>query len=83
MKIVARVKLLPDVVQLAALTATLHGCNESAGWVSRTAFDHGVFRRCGLAGPADVVAAVNVRSRARSAWVHVNAPEPAAAQAAG
>lgn len=40
-------------------------------------------RRCGLAGPADVVAAVNVRNRARSAWVHVNAPEPAAAQSTG
>ncbi|USX50393.1 transposase [Lentzea sp. HUAS12] len=48
MKIVVRVKLLPDVVQLAALAATLHGCNESAGWVSRTAFDHGVFREYAL-----------------------------------
>ncbi|MER6809596.1 transposase [Spirillospora sp. NPDC000708] len=28
-------------------------------------------RRCGLAGPADVVAGVNVRDRARSAWVPV------------
>ncbi|ONI90155.1 transposase [Actinosynnema sp. ALI-1.44] len=33
--------------------------------------------RCGLAGPADVVAAVNVRDRARRAWVLVNAPAPA------
>lgn len=33
-------------------------------------------RRCGLAGPADVVAAVNVRNRARSAWAHVNVPDP-------
>ncbi|KOV80174.1 transposase [Nocardia sp. NRRL S-836] len=32
-------------------------------------------RRCGLAGPADVVAAVNVRNRARSVWVHVNVPD--------
>ncbi|MFG2963440.1 RNA-guided endonuclease InsQ/TnpB family protein [Streptomyces sp. NPDC048288] len=31
-------------------------------------------RRCGLAGPADVVAGVNVRDRARSAWVFVTAP---------
>ncbi|WP_433477812.1 hypothetical protein ACQPZP_12615 [Spirillospora sp. CA-142024] len=31
-------------------------------------------RRCGLAGPADVVAGVNVRDRARSAWVFVNMP---------
>lgn len=33
-------------------------------------------RRCGLAGPADVVAGVNVRDRARSAWVFVNMPPP-------
>ena len=33
-------------------------------------------RRCGLAGPADVVAAVNVRNRARRAWVFVNMPAP-------
>lgn len=33
-------------------------------------------RRCGLAGPADVVAGVNVRNRARSAWVLVNGPVP-------
>ncbi|MFE2183588.1 zinc ribbon domain-containing protein [Streptomyces sp. NPDC059455] len=31
-------------------------------------------RRCGLAGLADVVAGVNVRDRARSAWVFVTAP---------
>ncbi|WP_405654539.1 zinc ribbon domain-containing protein [Streptomyces sp. NBC_00019] len=36
-------------------------------------------RRCGLAGPADVVAGVNVRNRARSAWVLVTAPVPALA----
>lgn len=35
-------------------------------------------RRCGLAGPADVVAAVNIRNRARRAWVLVNVPLPAA-----
>ncbi|WP_371812811.1 zinc ribbon domain-containing protein [Saccharopolyspora sp. ASAGF58] len=33
-------------------------------------------RRCGLAGPADVVAGVNMRDRARSAWVFVNMPDP-------
>ncbi|MGP4022419.1 RNA-guided endonuclease InsQ/TnpB family protein [Actinomadura sp. 3N407] len=33
-------------------------------------------RRCGLAGPADHIAAVNVRDRARTAWVFVNAPVP-------
>lgn len=35
--------------------------------------------RCGLAGPADVVAAVNIRDRARRAWVLVNVPVPIAA----
>jgi putative transposase len=33
-------------------------------------------RRCGLAGPADHVAGVNVRQRARSAWACVNMPDP-------
>lgn len=33
-------------------------------------------RRCGFAGPADIVAAINVRTRARSAWVFVNMPDP-------
>lgn len=36
-------------------------------------------RRCGLAGPADHVAGVNVRDRARSAWVFVTTPVPAPA----
>jgi len=35
-------------------------------------------RRCGLAGPSDHVAAVNVRERGRVAWVLVNVPAPAA-----
>jgi putative transposase len=35
-------------------------------------------RRCGLVGPADHVAAVNVRERARVAWVFVSATAPAA-----
>jgi IS605 OrfB family transposase len=38
--------------------------------------DHFHCRRCGLAGPADHVAGINVRQRARSAWVLVNAPLP-------
>ncbi|TLS44840.1 IS200/IS605 family element transposase accessory protein TnpB [Streptomyces montanus] len=43
---------------------------------NRPARDHFRCRRCGLAGPADVVAGVNVRNRARSAWVFVTAPAP-------
>lgn len=46
---------------------------------NRPTRDHFCCRRCGLAGPADVVAGVNVRARARSAWVLVNVPEPAPA----
>ncbi|KAK1181292.1 transposase [Streptomyces sp. NBS 14/10] len=44
--------------------------------VNRPDRDHFRCRRCGLAGPADVVAGVNVRDRARSAWVFVTAPAP-------
>jgi IS605 OrfB family transposase len=36
-------------------------------------------RRCGFAGPADVVAGINVRDRARSARVFVKRPDPAPA----
>ncbi|MGT2530511.1 zinc ribbon domain-containing protein [Streptomyces nojiriensis] len=43
---------------------------------NRTSRDLFSCRRCGLAGPADVVAGVNVRNRARSAWVLVNGPVP-------
>jgi putative transposase len=43
---------------------------------NRTCRDRFYCRRCGLAGPADVVAGVNVRDRARSAWVFVNMPDP-------
>ncbi|MEU5993121.1 transposase [Spirillospora sp. NPDC047418] len=43
---------------------------------NRPTRDHFECRRCGLAGPADVVAGVNVRDRARSAWVFVNMPKP-------
>ncbi|MFD5323234.1 zinc ribbon domain-containing protein [Streptomyces sp. NPDC127092] len=38
-------------------------------------------RRCGLAGPADVVAGVNVRNRARSAWAFATMPVPSPAKA--
>ncbi|SHH33047.1 RNA-guided endonuclease InsQ/TnpB family protein [Streptomyces sp. 3214.6] len=41
--------------------------------------DHFCCRRCGLAGPADHVAGVNVRSRARSAWAFVTMPVPSPA----
>jgi putative transposase len=43
---------------------------------NRPTRDHFRCRRCGLAGPADVVAGVNVRDRARSAWVFVTMPVP-------
>ncbi|MFE5027531.1 RNA-guided endonuclease InsQ/TnpB family protein [Streptomyces sp. NPDC056656] len=43
---------------------------------NRPARDHFCCRRCGLAGPADVVAGVNVRDRARSAWAFVTMPVP-------
>jgi len=46
---------------------------------NRPTRDHFSCRRCGLAGPADHVAGVNVRNRARSAWVFVTAPVPALA----
>ncbi|SFR25162.1 transposase, IS605 OrfB family, central region [Lentzea waywayandensis] len=43
---------------------------------NRSTRDHFRCCRCGLAGPADVVAAVNVRNRARRAWVFVSMPAP-------
>ncbi|MFH9065258.1 RNA-guided endonuclease InsQ/TnpB family protein [Streptomyces coeruleorubidus] len=43
---------------------------------NRPTRDHFRCRRCGLAGPADVVAGVNVRDRARSAWAFVTMPVP-------
>jgi IS605 OrfB family transposase len=52
------------------------GHTERANRLTRDRF---CCRRCGLAGPADVVAGVNVRERARSAWVFVTAPVPAPA----
>uniref|UniRef100_UPI001B803147 zinc ribbon domain-containing protein n=1 Tax=Lentzea kentuckyensis TaxID=360086 RepID=UPI001B803147 len=41
---------------------------------NRPARDSFSCRWCGLAGPADFVAAVNIRDRARRAWVLVNVP---------
>jgi putative transposase len=52
-------------------------CGESSRR-NRPIRDYFSCRRCGLAGPADVVAAVNVRNRARRAWVFVTMPAPAA-----
>jgi IS605 OrfB family transposase len=43
---------------------------------NRPTRDHFRCRRCGFAGPADHVAGINVRTRARSAWVFVNMPDP-------
>jgi IS605 OrfB family transposase len=47
---------------------------------NRSTRDHFLCRRCGLAGPADHVAGINVRRRARSAWVFVNMPQSEASQ---
>jgi putative transposase len=43
---------------------------------NRRTRDHFQCRRCGFAGPADDVAAVNVRARARRAWAFLNMPVP-------
>jgi IS605 OrfB family transposase len=40
-------------------------------------------RRCGLAGPADHIAAVNIRKRARTAWAFVSMPDPTPPQGKG
>ncbi|WP_174517973.1 RNA-guided endonuclease InsQ/TnpB family protein [Lentzea aerocolonigenes] len=53
------------------------GCGHTAR-DNRRDRDRFCCRRCGFAGPADHVAGINVRNRARSAWVLVNVPEPAA-----
>ncbi|WP_443608762.1 RNA-guided endonuclease TnpB family protein [Actinomadura violacea] len=45
--------------------------------------DHFCCRRCGLAGPADHIAAVNVRRRARTVWAFVSMPDPLPAQGKG
>ncbi|WP_328632906.1 RNA-guided endonuclease InsQ/TnpB family protein [Streptomyces sp. NBC_00356] len=46
---------------------------------NRPTRDHFRCRRCGLAGLSDVVAGVNVRNRARSAWAFVTMPVLSAA----
>ncbi|MFC5721512.1 RNA-guided endonuclease InsQ/TnpB family protein [Streptomyces gamaensis] len=46
---------------------------------NRPARDHFHCRRCGLAGPADHVAGVNIAQRGATAWVFVNMPDPAPA----
>ncbi|ALO08970.1 Transposase [Streptomyces venezuelae] len=44
MKIVVRVKLLPDACQASALGATVRAVNEAANWVSTVTFERGVPR---------------------------------------
>ena len=44
-KTVVQVKLLPTPRQESALAATLHACNEAAGFVSRIAFERNVMSR--------------------------------------
>ncbi|MGI5349982.1 RNA-guided endonuclease InsQ/TnpB family protein [Streptomyces sp. CA-250714] len=44
MKVVVRVKLVPDAVQVAAVSATLGAVNDAANWVSGVAFERGVPR---------------------------------------
>ncbi|GAA1462379.1 transposase [Nocardiopsis exhalans] len=43
---------------------------------NRRTRDYFLCCRCGFAGPADEVAAVNVRARARRAWAFLNMPAP-------
>ncbi|WP_187645777.1 RNA-guided endonuclease TnpB family protein [Streptomyces sp. TRM49041] len=43
---------------------------------NRRTRDHFSCRRCGLAGPADHVAGVNIAQRGATAWVFVNMPQP-------
>ncbi|KUJ34754.1 hypothetical protein ADL25_39985 [Streptomyces sp. NRRL F-5122] len=49
------------------------------GRANRRTRDHFHCRRCGLAGPADHVAGVNIATRGATAWVFVNMPDPAPA----
>ncbi|MFI0451916.1 RNA-guided endonuclease InsQ/TnpB family protein [Actinomadura sp. 6N118] len=48
MKLVVQVKLLPTPEQAAALSATLHACNQAANRVSARAYDTRVFSRAKL-----------------------------------
>jgi IS605 OrfB family transposase len=71
-----KARLVGVPVLVVDATYTSQTCPR-CGHVSRSnrpTRDHFRCRRCGLAGPADVVAAVNVRNRARRAWVFVNMP---------
>ncbi|KAB2337901.1 zinc ribbon domain-containing protein [Actinomadura rudentiformis] len=43
---------------------------------NRPTCDHFQCRHCGLAGPADHIAAMNVHDRAGTGWVFVNTPVP-------
>ena len=43
-KIVVRVKLMPEADQACALSATLRAVNDAANWVSAVAFERGVPR---------------------------------------
>ncbi|MEI5522356.1 transposase [Streptomyces brasiliscabiei] len=49
-KLVVRVKLMPEAEQAAALLATLRTVNEAANWVSAVAFEQGVPREYELRG---------------------------------
>ncbi|MFG3287753.1 RNA-guided endonuclease InsQ/TnpB family protein [Streptomyces sp. NPDC048179] len=60
----------------AAYTSQRCPCCGHTERANRSHRDHFRCRRCGLAGPADVVAGVNVRDRARSAWVFITMPVP-------
>jgi hypothetical protein len=43
-----QIRLLPTPLQAAALEATLHACNEAAGWVGEVAFERGEFKNFAL-----------------------------------
>jgi hypothetical protein len=58
------------------LVLNTYGSFGQAERANRPTRDHFRCRRCGLAGPADVVAGVNVRDRARSVWAFVTMPVP-------
>ncbi|WP_328415227.1 transposase [Streptomyces violaceus] len=48
MKLVVQVRLLPTLLQAAALEATLRACNEAATWVSGVAFERGEVKNFAL-----------------------------------
>ncbi|MFD3997342.1 RNA-guided endonuclease InsQ/TnpB family protein [Streptomyces sp. NPDC058548] len=69
MKLVVRVKLLPTPEQAAALTATLHVCNEAANWLSARAFEHGRTSRAAL--QASAYAELKARGLSAQPALHV------------